>query len=1160
MNLVRLAKELRGLSGYQALISEWDQTAPPSHLQAPLPRAARPFVTAALASDADGPVLILAARNDRLLTLADELSLWDPSLQTLVFSEPNPLFYEKAPWGPRTLRRRVEVLCRLADSTLGSNAGENRPIILATARAVITRSMPPDRFRELSQILRPGDHIRFDRLLQQLVHLSYQPTSVVTGPGQFSRRGGILDVWPPDGGQPFRLDFFGDEIESIRVFAPETQRSGERVDLIRVPPAREGVAGLFDPSWASWLPPQTEAIPSGPPEEPYLEFFLPWMFATSASLLDYLPSGARVVLDDRGAIEDAITEFESQAVALHEEQLQHEQIPEDFPLPYLTLSELNDSLDAFATVDMGMTTFGGAKVISLDEDFLPGPRFGGQVQPLIEHIGTRRKNHETVVLVSRQASRLVEIWNMDGGGAVLADQIPEELIPGDMVFLQGALDEGWSLKAEDGGAVHLLTDAEIFGWARPKPRPRRVPKRASPEANYADLDPGDLVVHVDFGVGRFVGLVQRTLEGLEREYLLVEYGGGGQVYVPVHQADRLTRYVGVEGSEPPLSNLGTTEWERVKGQASEAVEEIARDLLDLYAKRMEVQGYQYGPDSAWQKELEASFPYIETEDQSRAIAAVKSDMEGSQPMDRLICGDVGYGKTEVALRAAFKAVMEGRQVAMLVPTTVLAQQHDNTFLQRLAPFPVEIEMLSRFRTRPEVKEVLTRVASGEVDIVIGTHRLLQRDVHFKDLGLLIIDEEQRFGVTHKEFLKKMRTEVDVLTMTATPIPRTLYMALTGARDISTINTPPEERLPVITHVGRYDPRVIRQAVLRELDRGGQVFFVHNRVQTINTIAERLGRLVPEAKLAIAHGQMPERTLSAIMDRFAAGEIDILVSTSIIESGLDIPNANTLIVDRADTFGLAQLYQLRGRVGRSSARAYAYFLRHPQDRATEEARRRMEIIAENSQLGSGYSIALRDLEMRGAGDILGTRQHGHIAAIGFHLYTRLLAAAVRRMRADSPGPMPRSDELPAAYEPLTVSIELPLAAAIPASYVADRELRLQLYRRMAETRKLSEVEALRDELQDRFGARPPSVDNLLYQLKVRLLSTQAGVSSISLESGQILLRLPGLPEDRPLPELGSDVRRSRKGLWLLRGEGEDWMVRLLEVLRALKGTTQGALIR
>ncbi len=509
---------------------------------------------------------------------------------------------------------------------------------------------------------------------------------------------------------------------------------------------------------------------------------------------------------------------------------------------------------------------------------------------------------------------------------------------------------------------------------------------------------GDYVVHVDHGIGRFAGLIQRQLEGHEREFLAVEYDNADTLFVPVHQADRLTRYVGADGGKPSLDHLGGQAWSETKSRVKEAVQKVAEDLLDLYARRQVVEGFSFAPDSQWQKELEDSFPYVETDDQKSAIAEIKRDMERARPMDRLLCGDVGYGKTEVALRAAFKAVMSGKQAAVLVPTTVLAQQHFETFSQRLAAFPVTVEMLSRFRTPREQTEILLKLALGEVDIVIGTHRLISADVEFKDLGLVVIDEEQRFGVTHKEHLKKLRTEVDVLTLTATPIPRTLYMALTGVRDISNLNTPPEERLPIVTHVGPYSPRLVRQAILRELERGGQIFFVHNRVNTIDAMKAHLNKLVPEARVDIGHGQMAENQLASVMHRFNMGEIDILLCTTIIESGLDIPNANTLIVDRADTFGLAQLYQLRGRVGRGAMRAYAYFFRHNKMAPTQDGQQRLEVIAENTQLGAGYSIAMRDLEIRGAGDLLGTRQHGYIQSVGFHLYTRMLADAVRRLEA------------------------------------------------------------------------------------------------------------------------------------------------------------------
>jgi transcription-repair coupling factor (superfamily II helicase) len=699
-----------------------------------------------------------------------------------------------------------------------------------------------------------------------------------------------------------------------------------------------------------------------------------------------------------------------------------------------------------------------------------------------------------------------------------------------------------------------LTDSEIFGWERPQPRLRSRRAAAPPEAEYTDFKIGDYVVHVDYGVGRYAGLMRRMMDGVEREYLTVEYDGGDAIFVPVYQADRLSRYVGPSGETPALTRLGGSEWSSVKQRVRESVLEVAQELLELYAKRQVSKGHAFAKDSAWQQDLEASFPYIETEDQMQAIDAVKRDMERVRPMDRLLCGDVGYGKTEVALRAAFKAVMDGKQVAILVPTTVLAQQHYETFRQRLAPFPVTVEMLSRFRSAKEQDRIVRVLGQGGVDIIIGTHRLLQSDVQFKDIGLVIIDEEQRFGVTHKEHFKKLRTAVDVLTLTATPIPRTLYMALTGVRDISQINTPPAERLPIITHIGPYAPRLVRQAIVREIERGGQVFFVHNRVQTIRGMEQHLNKLVPEARIGVGHGQMHEDALSQVMTKFTTGEIDVLLSTSIIESGLDIPNANTLIVDRGDTFGLAQLYQLRGRVGRGAQRAYAYFFRHRKKAPTPEGLERLEIIAENSQLGAGYSIAMRDLEMRGAGELLGNRQHGVIAAVGFHLYTRMLAQAVRQLRHVTGMKGPDDVLADARAMRMPVGVDLPLAIGIPVDYIPDQNLRLKLYRRLADLEHEGGLDALEEEFLDRFGTPPETVQNLIYQMRVKLRAQEAGLAAVAFEGEQLVLRFPPLPEgvnERNLPILGRDVRAGRNAYWMMGGNGSgDWRVRLLEILSAI----------
>jgi transcription-repair coupling factor (superfamily II helicase) len=1151
MNLAPLLAPIRKLSGYRDLLQravEGTPGAPAEHL----PRAARPPVLAALAQDLRAPLLVLLPRGDRMLTLAEELKAWTPHVAPLQFPEPGPLFYERAPWGPRARRQRAAVLSGLTAAAQpgGPETALTPRLVLATARAAMTRTLTPRMWLTHSRWLTVGGQRRPAQLVRLLAAAGYTQSTVVAEPGQYSQRGGILDLWPPAETEPVRVEFFGDVIDSLRTFDPSSQRSVGSLDAVRVTPAREALPELFQQEWLELLPPEAAKASPGEPQEPYLEYFLPWMNPNPTGLLDFLPPDTRVVVDDQMALEVAINEFETQAVSLRRDLVESGRLPERAAIPYLTLPEIEERLRAHAAIDLGMSSADLDAVSTLGDHFRVGPRFGGQLKPLMDHLSARQLAHEPVVVVSRQADRLSELWHQAGSGPGVQDTPPDTLVPGEIVFIQGALSDGWTLIAEDGPRVHLLTDSEAFGWARPQPR-RRGPQRvAAPESDFADLSSGDIVVHVDYGIGRYAGLVERTLSGLRREYLLIEYGGGGQVYVPVHQADRITRYVGVDGREPALSRLGTSEWERVRERAAESVEEVARDLLTLYASRMTIRGHAYSPDTPWQRELEASFPYAETDDQLRAIQAVKNDMESDRPMDRLICGDVGYGKTEVALRAAFKAMMDNRQVAMLVPTTILAQQHFNTFRSRLAAYPATIEMLSRFRSRSEAAEIVERLKAGEVDIVIGTHRLLQPDVEFRHLGLLIIDEEQRFGVTHKEYLKRMRTEVDVLTMTATPIPRTLYMALTGVRDISTIETPPEERLPVITHVGHYDPRLVRQAILREYDRGGQVFFVHNRVQTIDRIQQRLDRLVPEVRIGVAHGQMPEGKLAEVMEQFSAGEIDVLVSTSIIESGLDIPNANTLIVDRADRFGLAQLYQLRGRVGRGPVRGYSYFLRRPHSHATEEALERLQVIAEHSQLGAGYSIAMRDLELRGAGDILGTRQHGQITAVGFHLYTRLLSSAVRRLRQEHSDVLPQTLEAQATDHAIDVAVELPLPSALPPDYVQDRELRLRLYRRMAGLRELSEVDALRDELADRFGPPSEEVDNLLYQLRIRIMASTANVTAVGIEGGQFLLQMSG-PHRKILPsDLGSDVRVSRRGLWLKRGEGRAWQSRLSQVLEAL----------
>jgi transcription-repair coupling factor (superfamily II helicase) len=1096
------------------------------------PRSVRLAVVAAIHAKLNIPILLITDRTDHALTLADEMRLWSPDCPQYFYPEPNPLFYENAPWGVTTRRDRLLALISLASQQIpGIQKESHSPIIITPTRAIMSRTLPRRDFIKSMRTIKVDQTIQPDDLVRTWVIIGYQAVNTVIAAGQFARRGGILDIWPMNSPNPIRLEFFGDEIDTLRYFNPGTQRTISEIKKLLIPPAREFLK-------------DTSLDLEGEDGNELSEFHIPILHDKSTSILDYLPGEAIVVIDNWLAFQETINEVEEQSISLRRDSIEDGTLPDKFPIPYLTWDQIQDVLSEKQTLTLG-PVFDDEVLedhATLAGLFTPNQRFGGQLKLVLEHFKEIVNNNEGLVIVSRQLNRLKSLWE-EGFEA-------DSSIENKPTFINGTLSDGWVLTRESQPNIHLFTDGEIFGWQRPRPRVRHRPVAEAPESNYEDLKQGDWVVHVDHGVGRFIGLVRRVIENADREYLCIEYDEGDELFVPVHQADRLTRYVGTRSREPVLNRLGGTQWIKTKGKVQQAVEEMAVDLLDLYAKRSVVSGFSFSHDTVWQRDLEASFPYMETEDQLRVLNEIKRDMEADKPMDRLICGDVGYGKTEIALRAAFKCVMDGKQVAILVPTTVLAQQHFNTFRERLVAYPVEVEMLSRFRTTQQQGDILYRLSQGVVDIIIGTHRLLSNDVEFRDLGLLVIDEEQRFGVTHKETLKQMRTEVDVLTMTATPIPRTLYMTLTGVRDISTITTPPEERLPIITHVGPYSDRIVRRAVLREIERGGQVFFVHNRVQTIGAVRNQLLKLIPEARIGVAHGQMAEKTLSNRMEDFTDAKIDILLSTSIIESGLDIPNANTLIVDRADTFGLAQLYQLRGRVGRGAQRAYAYFFKHPQQKPTPEGMQRLETLAENTQLGAGFSIAMRDLEIRGAGDILGARQHGHIAAVGFHLYTRLLTEAVKRVRDSKGLPLEKNALAIRAFKPL-ITVDLPIPTNIPTDYVPDRSMRLGLYRRIADIQTLEDLEELSSEFNDRFGVLPEPVENLFYQIKVKILAYEGGFSSVTIEGKQLILRFP--KESNPPPQAynRSEIRIGRTALWVQLPENKDWKIFIIEILEGFQ---------
>ncbi len=1166
---------------------------------------ARPYLVAALYRQLRRPILVLTARAERVGQWIDQLGVWTGSDAVQPFPEPDALPYERVAWSRETVSDRLSALTALAGwKSAGAESSPHDgppladpPLLVASARALMHKTLPVREFRLGLREYRKGQEIDLQRTLDHWVANGYRPETVVEEPGTFSRRGGLIDVFPSNLSRPVRIELFGDDIDSLRVFDPITQRTEQQIERFHLAPATEALprlaasgieraragAGevldlrLCHPPARMEYQQDLAALQQGASFRG-IEFYLPLFYSRAATLLDYLPPGGLCIVDDWSALQVNVVELDHQAQTLQADLIKAGELPANWPeiaMPYFAWEQLREML---TSMDEGrlLVLAGGersegqelgsnhrdgqeqapAQATPLSDRFTYAERYGGQLKKVLDGCQEMRESGGRVVLVSRQARRMSELLAERDVTALPVENVPEPPAAHSLTLVQGTLAEGWLLNG-----IAVLTDAEVFGWARPAARRARKVRPVAPEAFFADVEPGTYVVHVEHGIGLFLGLTKMGFQGAEREYLLVEYAAGDKLYVPVYQADRLSRYVGIGEDAPDIHRLGTADWARVKETAKKAVEEIADDLLALYAAREVVDGHAFSVDTFWQAELEASFPYVETEAQLRTLDEIKADMEQPRPMDRLVCGDVGYGKTEVALRAAFKAVMDGKQVAVLVPTTVLAQQHYQTFAQRLAAFPVTVKMLSRFLSHRQQGQVIRSLAEGGVDIVIGTHRMLSSDVVFKDLGLLVIDEEQRFGVGHKERLKQLRRQVDVLTLTATPIPRTLHMSLTGVRDMSTIDTPPEERLPVRTQVGEYDETLIRQAILRELDRDGQVYFVHNRVMGIYQMAQRVKKLVPEVRIAVGHGQMAERELESVMLEFAAGQVDVLVCTSIIESGLDIPNANTLIVNRADQFGLAQLYQLRGRVGRGARRAYAYFLHPKTSSLTDQARQRLETIAEATELGAGFRIAMRDLEIRGAGELLGARQHGHIAAVGFDLYTRLLAQAVqdaRRQRDLAGGPMPKSemgDEAAAYVQPLdqTVQISLPLRAFLPESYVLDSSLRLQLYRRLAGVRSDEELQDLRTELQDRFRALPDEAENLFYQLQIKLLAVAAGAKAINVEEEQIVVRADTLENvDRGWLQrrLGERARVARRAVWLPLDEGDRWRPALTAVLQAI----------
>jgi transcription-repair coupling factor (superfamily II helicase) len=1110
-----------------------DLTAPP---------AMRPFAVAAVADQASGagrPVLAVTATSREADDLAAALRSLLPEDQIAEFPAWETLPHERLSPRSDTVGRRLAVLRRLAHP-------EGNPVRVVVAPV---RSLLQPQLKNLGDLepvsLATGGAADLDDVARRLSDMAYARVDLVTKRGEFAVRGGILDVFPPTDEHPSRVEFWGDEVEEIRTFAVADQRTIDKVDTMLAPPCRELLLTPEVRDKARALEERhpelleiLDKLAEGIPVEG-MESLAPALVGPDSLelLVNCMPPGTHVLLCDperirtrahdlvRTSDEFLQASWAAAAVggqapidvgaAAFKSLADVRQTAADLGLPWWTVSPFGLVESAAAPAreewedDVAAVTVTPDAGDAIALAAQPTPLYHGETGRVVDDLKRWSGDGWSVALVFEghgPAQRAVEVLRDAGLGATLTEEIEAPPGPGELLVSCGGLNHGF---VDEASRLVVLTGNDVSGGRGASTRDmRKMPSRRRNTIDPLELRAGDYVVHEQHGIGRYVELVQRVVNGASREYLVIEYAASkrGQpadrLFVPTDQLDQLSRYVG--GETPTLHKMGGSDWQKAKARARKAVREIAAQLIQLYAARKASKGHAFAPDTPWQRELEDAFPWTETPDQLAAIDEVKQDMEQPIPMDRLICGDVGYGKTEIAVRAAFKAVQDGKQVAILVPTTLLAQQHYNTFSERMTQFPVEIKQLSRFQTPKEAERTLEMAAAGTADIVIGTHRLLQSATRFKSLGMVVVDEEQRFGVEHKEHLKALRTSVDVLTMSATPIPRTLEMAITGIREMSTIATPPEERHPVLTFVGAHDDRQVAAAVHRELLRDGQVFYLHNRVESIERAARRLRELVPEARVAVAHGQMGEDALERVMIGFWEKEYDVLVCTTIVESGIDIPNANTLIVERADLLGLAQLHQIRGRVGRGRERAYAYFLYPPDKPLTEHAHERLATIAQHTELGAGMYVAMKDLEIRGAGNLLGGEQSGHIEGVGFDLYVRMVGEAVQQFKGERP-----------ADEDLDFKIDLPVDAHLPHEYIAVERLRLEMYRKLAEARTAETLDSVVAELTDRYGEPPEPVVNLVAIARFRLVMRAYGITDVSVQGKHLRFSPLPLPDSKQL---------------------------------------------
>ena len=1143
------------------------------------PDPATAYLVAAIWREFGAPVVVVTPNPEAARRLADQLAAWRGDAPVFQFAETENIPFEHYVPDMLSTHQRLQALAALIDPP-----NDGPPVVVSSIQAVAQSTIDRATFDQAAGRIRAGDSVSPGELVRHWTDIGYRVEPTVEVPGSASRRGGILDVFPVTSPQPARIDFFGDEVESIRLFDPDTQRSTGTVDSITLPPARETLPLLAGEERVDRLlrsidldrcsPDVQQRIPAelGQALRGELTDRLSYYsgFFNGGSLFDYLPDDSLLIVLRSTGVSEAARTTDGRLSALRERKERRGEAPRRFPLPHIEWGLLADAMSSRSrrldispwgvgsadgrtgeSEDAGSAPSLAAVGVGHIEDMTrlplePAPLAGRSIERALELASHGSNSGRRYVFMTNHALRVADVAREHGLDARVEMSLEATPEPGAVRVVQGHIRQGFTLGGKPGDGFTLLTDHEIFGVTKERRRVRRRHVRKGPLLE--QLKPGSFVVHVEHGVARFAGThVMDSRDG--REFLVLEYADGDKLYVPTDHLDRIQFYHGSGDAQPRLTRLGTQEWNRAKARARRATEQLAGELMALYAARSVVAGFQCDPDTPWQDALEASFPYEETPDQLTTIDAVKEDLLAPQPMDRLVCGDVGYGKTEVALRAAFKVVQSGRQVAILVPTTVLAQQHFATFSERLAPYPVRVEMLSRFRSPSDQKAVVAGLASGEVDICIGTHRILQRDVAVKDLGLAVIDEEHKFGVTHKERLKQLRTQVDVLTLSATPIPRTLHMALAGVRDMSTIDTPPEERLPIKTYVSEENSDLVREAILRELDRGGQVFYLHNRVRTIERVAAHVQRLVPEARIGIGHGQMPEDELEHVMSDFSEREFDVLVCTTIIESGIDLPNVNTLVIDRADMFGLSQLYQVRGRIGRGTDRAYAYLMVPRGRQLSETAEQRLNTILAATELGAGFQIAMRDLEIRGMGNILGAEQSGHISAVGFDLYSKLLADTVRDLKSGA-GPARNS---PVEFS--TVRVDLGLDTRIPDSFIEDLAQRLIVYQRLARMHSKDDIDDLREELWDRFGPVPRNVDLLLDAARIRALAEQSGIDSVVAREDTLTLALKeptGGARQALQRALGRGVRVGHMQIRVdIDRDADNWLDETLEVMEQVR---------